>query len=418
VLLPADAAGSPTAGQQQRDPVPCTTINDDCPFISPIRHNSDVRVVDHIRTATHATAGEATLLTHTTNTRLGAQGSTVWLGVMLRKNHNNNEPVFISLHRNGNVWDTHPTDADPLNANSVQVGYFGASCNDPDGNKVWGIRVNGVVTANLNPLTNHNTRITTAEDIGGPGYVAGQQPSNNSMAERVFDLLVVRIDFGHNGTPGSVAYVGTAKTGATNTDLGASTTYSGNSRIRMYVIRDLARVGSTPNPDAYPLVNNPRGYPTTGFFTPGNNLDVFSSTPSALDVAANTDLDYTTPSALDLSFHSVAYYPGNSVDQSAMDELRIGGSFSQAALNSPIISLIRGLCSANGGSLGRQAYQGGTFGEAQCLDTDGNPVACPGGTTNATAINGTQEVYDAASTDIWGSNVANSTLHALFPGGH
>ncbi|GAB4488165.1 MAG: hypothetical protein OHK0045_09540 [Raineya sp.] len=417
VLLPPDAAGSPTAYTQQRDPVPCTAVNNDCPSISPIRHRNDVRVVDQIRTATHATAGEASLITHTMNTRLGAQGSTVWLGVMLRKNHNNNEPVFISLHRNNNVWETHPNNGDPLNANTVQVGYFGVSCNDPSGNRVWGIRVNGVVTANLNPLTNHNTRITTAQDIGA-GYVAGGQPDANSMAERVFDLLVVRIDFGHNGTPGTVQYVGTTKTGATNTNLGTVTTYSGNSRIRMYVIRDLARVGSTPNADAYPLVNNPRGYPNTGFFQPGNNLDVFSTNPAALDVPANTDLDYTTPTALDLSFHSVAYYPGNSDNQSAMDELRIGGSFSQAALNSPIISLIRGLCSANGGSLGRQAYQGGTFGEAQCLDANGNPVACPGGTTNSGATNGTQEIYDAASTNVWGSNVANSTLHALFPGGH
>ncbi|NJL77341.1 MAG: hypothetical protein HC892_22250 [Saprospiraceae bacterium] len=50
-----------------------------------------------------------------------------------------------------------------------------------------------------------------------------------------------------------------------------------------------------------------------------------------------------------------------------MDELRIAGTFKQAASSSNVISLIRGLCSANGGALGAQAYEGGDFGEAKCM---------------------------------------------------
>jgi len=123
------------------------------------------------------------------------------------------------------------------------------------------------------------------------------------------------------------------------------------------------------------------------------------------------------PAAVDISFHSLAYFPGATANASAMDEFRLGGSFNQAALNSPVVSLIRGLCSANGGTLGLQAYEGGDFGSAKCMDTNGNiNTSLPGcpGTTTDTDTDDTQEVYDAASTNVWGSSVNNASLDGLY----
>ncbi|MDX1904093.1 MAG: T9SS type A sorting domain-containing protein, partial [Thermonemataceae bacterium] len=385
---------------------PCTSISADCPAISPLRHKDDVRVITHISTEANQAAGDDTRWSHTNNVIYGAEGSTVWVGVMLRKNKNDDDPVFISLHKNANVWEAAAADADPLNINAIQIGYFGGVETDPASGATtyrhWGVRVNGVVAK----AATQNARITTAEDIDGlanldvnghPATVDGTGAPNPS--ERVFDLLVVRIDFAE----------GTAPTAADALALagGLDNTYATDHRVRMWVLRDIARDNDSPNTEAYPAVPNPNGYP----LGQGALLDILGSeTATALDFDTNKDLDITAPAATDISFHSMAYFPGANTGASAMDEFRLGGSFSQAALNSPVISLIRGLCSANGGSLGTQSYQGGSFGEAECLDANGNLLPCAGGTTNSTSNSGTQEVYDAASTDIWGSAVTETTL--------
>jgi len=380
---------------------PCTSISGDCPAISPIRHNTDVRAVTHIATAANQLAGDDLKWTHTNNTRLGAEGSTVWVGVMLRKNFNNNDPVFISLHRNGNVFTP------GTGTNEIQIGYFGgtnADGTDADGFRHWGVRVGGVLTKG----TSVNSRITTAQMINAG--LAGQ-PEPTTPEERVFDLLVARIDFAE-GTAASVVDAA----GLTTPD----NSYASNHRVRLYIIRDIARDGVSPNADAYPLVANPAGYSADqGKILDDLGDDITDTDGNAVDdFVQHVEVDVTVPAATDISFHSMAYSPGANPDASAIDEFRLGGTFSQAALNSPVISLVRGLCSANGGTIGLQSYQGGSFGEAQCLDANGNPVACAGGTVNTTGTTGTQEIYDAASTDVWGSAVANSTLFNTYNGIH
>jgi hypothetical protein len=387
---------------------PCTSINADCPAISPLRHNNDVRCITHIRTTDNQVAGDHVYWSHTNNVRFGAEGSTVWVGVMLRKNHNNADPVFISLHRNTNVYDV------GSGTNEIQIGYFGgtnADGTDSDGFRHWGVRVNGVLTKG----TDVNSRITTAQMINGS--ITGQ-PAAGTPEERVFDLLVARIDFAQ-GTAATAANIATLKGGFDNT-------YASNHRVQLWVIRDIARDNVSPNADAYPPVPNPAGYSTDQ----GAILDYLADNILDSDGFGGDDfvqfrsVDVTIPSTVDISFHSVGYFPGAQPDASAMDELRIGGSFNQAALNSPVVSLIRGLCSANGGTLGLQAYEGGSFGSARCMETNGTVNTslpdCPG-TTTSTATNLTQERYDPASTDIWGSAVPESTLDGLWDlaaGGH
>lgn len=538
-------ATSPTA------PNPCITKSPDCPAISPIRHNNDVRVVGHLTVNGGASAANRT---HTLNTRFGAAGSTVWVGVMLRKNFNNDQPVYISLHKKGNVFDVSPgtTNAD----GTIQIGYFGTPSNS-GGHRHWGVRVNGATETYYHNFADIDTRITTQT------ATSGSQPDAGTIEERYFDLLVARIDFAQGTTP-SLANLSSAVT-----------TYPSNHRIRLYVIRDVSRDGTTPNSDAYPVGNplyanniefiggtiptavtsirfhhatgqnasigvgsqaifgsikgltalngltgtvsainpdftefsisatnftgqvypvlnisnivvdsptqltithasgdngsislgdrlrlsgivntatvngqdwvvigkpnttttilqfvsgtasgggveapatakatlinngvanisnnpgiNPKGYVNTGanFRLFANGLpDVDDDfVDDDLDVAANIDVEATgISSAIDISFHSVAFN-GGGAGESAIDEFRIGRSFNQAALNSPVVSLIRGLCSANGGSTGSQVYEGGDFGSAQCMDNNGNIIACPGGTTTSNSNNGTLEVF-------------------------
>lgn len=363
---------------------PCIAVNADCPSISPLRLRRDkgtqnvedaddrwdTRSINHIRVEepAHQGADMHRRWSHTDNVVFGARGSTVWVGVMLRKNFNNDDPVFVSLHRNNNPWDA-STD------NAIQIGYFGTACNS-GGFRHWAVRVNGNLTTNF---ANPNTRITTAQMINGT--LTGQ-PGAQTLEERVFDLLVVRIDFSLNQAA-AVANVGDLS--STN----KQATYSNPHRVRMYIIRDIARDGVTPNGSVYPVdmsnpsvLNNPAFNPA-GYGTQGINFDhladdvVDSDGNGINDFEQYIDLEVTgIPNTLDPSFHSVAFVSGGT-NAGAFDEFRLGGTFNQAALNSPIVSLIRGLCSANGGTLGAQVYEGGDFGSARCLRADGTRVPEP-----------------------------------------
>ena len=150
---------------------------------------------------------------------------------------------------------------------------------------------------------------------------------------------------------------------------------------------------------------NPKGYVNTGA-----NFRIFSDgvpdvngdfVDDDLDVTTNIDVEANNiPNTIDISFHSVAFESGGA-EESAFDELRIGGSFNQAALSSPVVSLIRGLCSANGGSTGSQIYEGGSFGSDSCLDNNGNIIpGCP--TTTSNNNNGTVEVL--GTNGVWAAS--------------
>ena len=250
-----------------------------------VRHNAE------------QTSGGPTPITHTNNTWIGAQGSSIWVAVMMRKNAANDEECYISLHRN----DTEPWNIDQ--ANTVQIGYFGAASNNA-GDRYWGVRVNGAVTAATGSA---DARIT-------PG--TGDE----------FDLLVAQISFD----------------------------YTSGHRIRLYVLRDNGRTG-------YGL-------------DPGQKLDDLSTVAGALNDPTNIDVEVTEPGATTLSFHSLSYFGGASANQSAIDEVRFAGAFENAALTSPTISVIRGLCEESGGTSGENIYPQGNFGVATSVDETGDFV--------------------------------------------
>lgn len=362
---------------------PCINTSPDCPVKSPLRlrhaARKDTRSINHIRVEANQGADMHNRWSHTKNVVFGARGTTVWMGVMIRKNFNNDDPIYVSLHRKDNPWD-------PAADSAIQVGYFGASCNS-GGFRHWGLRINGTVYTNFTT----NNRITTGQAVNA-GYTSGQ-PNAGTLEERVFDLLVIRIDFSLNEAS-AVANVGDLSTA------NAQPNYSNPHRVRMYVIRDIARDGNTPNGSVYPVdmsnpavLNNPSFNPCS-YANTGHNFDLFSDTPGELDIAGNIDLEVSGISnTLDLSFHSVAFVSGGD-DAGAFDEFRLGGSFAQAALNSPIVSLIRGLCSANGGTLGTQVYTGGDFGSARCLRADNTRVPEP----NTITISGITNAVQASIT--------------------
>ncbi len=95
---------------------------------------------------------------------IGRNGTTIWFSCLLRKDINNNEPTFVSLHKNA-------TSTDITTGNRIEIGYFGAASNS-GANKRWSLRVNGTVT----------------QGDAGANINIGNTITN-------FALLVVRIDF-------------------------------------------------------------------------------------------------------------------------------------------------------------------------------------------------------------------------------
>jgi len=72
------------------------------------------------------------------NNDIGAAGTTLYMSVVLQKNQNNNQPVWISLHNNNIDW------CNNCASTQIQVGYFGSS-SLVGGVRKWGLSVNGTV---------------------------------------------------------------------------------------------------------------------------------------------------------------------------------------------------------------------------------------------------------------------------------
>ncbi|GAB4491350.1 MAG: hypothetical protein OHK0045_17160 [Raineya sp.] len=279
------------------------------------------------------------LRTVTNHTRIGADGSTIWFAVMMRKGANNTNPCFVSLHRNANPWDVSP-------ANAIQVGYFGSTP------KHWAVRVGGTTyyagsnNTTAPAATNINTYVQSSEE---------DAPSGTNYRGDEWDLLVLEIkyDYGTN----KILTTGTA---------------DDNHRIRMYVIRDFRRNTHPADPDAG----------LGGTVQSGDNFSQFIANEANLNT--NWDIEITGIQG-DYTFHSFAFqgsggYTGPSGLPSvtdplyfsdAIDEIRFGSTFSSAVLYSPTVSLIRGLCEQNGGTPGEGVFPEGTFGIAESLTPEG-----------------------------------------------
>ncbi len=132
---------------------------------------------------------------------IGRNGTTIWMSCMLRKDVNNNEPVFVSLHKNANSTDV-------TTGNRIEIGYFGTASNSGV-DKRWSLRLNGTVTqGNVGATINVGNTITN------------------------FDLLVVRIDFNSTGGNRVRLYVNPPSLTATPTENANAITGNVDNTIR------------------------------------------------------------------------------------------------------------------------------------------------------------------------------------------
>ena len=163
---------------------------------------------------------------------------------------------------------------------------------------------------------------------------------NSKIEIGKFDLLVVGLTFNHTGS----------------------------NRLQLYVIHDVDKTGTNP---VYGVnYNNYNG----GVLADGSPASITSDADALV--------------AGDLAFHSVAYFGGASINQSAVDEIRFGDNFQSAALSSASVSLIKGLCT---GLNGDNIYSEGDFANALSVDNNGaftvlDPSEIKGGTSQPAGI--------------------------------
>ncbi len=81
--------------------------------------------------------------------KVGKDGATLWLGLILQKVNNDNDSVFVTLHNNPNVYN-------PYGGKTISIGYFGAATCNFGGNRYWGVRINNTVYTNF---ASANTKI-------------------------------------------------------------------------------------------------------------------------------------------------------------------------------------------------------------------------------------------------------------------
>ncbi len=261
---------------------------------------------------------------HTMNTSIGAQGSTVWLGFLMRLNGSSAQDAYINLH----------TGAQPYQIDNAKlsVGYFGTTdptnFNGAGTDKYWGIRINGTSYVNKN--------------------------ADALIVANKFDLLVVSITFD----------------------------YTAGHQVNFYAIKD-----NSPRYDDNPPVG-------------GDGI---------IDAPAATVSQTIT--GTDLSFHSLAYQGGNSVNRSNIDEIRFGRTYDVAALASRTISVVRDLCETGDGSqAGANVNAGGNLGSIISPTITGTSGEFVG--TNAPY----NSVYDAASADANYNSSTSPLARVMFEG--
>ena len=128
---------------------------------TPPNANSTLRRAATTAQAAHPSATDATVV--------GAGGTTIWMGFLMRIEKVTNELAYINLHRNANPYDD--------DANKVSVGYFGTDSNTGS-DKFWSLKIGATVTK-----------------------------SAVKIVQNEFDLLVVGITFNYSGSQTVNLYV-------------------------------------------------------------------------------------------------------------------------------------------------------------------------------------------------------------------
>ncbi|OWY21979.1 PKD domain-containing protein [Sphingobacteriales bacterium UPWRP_1] len=96
---------------------------------------------------------------------IGTQtGDTLWASFLLRKDENNDEPVWIDLHNDGSIgW------CSGCASQHIAAGYFGSANSDVGGQRRWTLRLNGNYYPASVPVTTGTAAFMVLRIIFNPG---------------------------------------------------------------------------------------------------------------------------------------------------------------------------------------------------------------------------------------------------------
>jgi fibronectin type 3 domain-containing protein len=101
------------------------------------------------------------------NNLIGAPGQTIWISFLVRQDVSGATPVIGLTAKGGAVpWYTSPA--------NIQVGYFGSSSNDSNGNPWWSLQYNGTTLRSNVPVVTGQVVLFVIEDTFGSNGAADQ----------------------------------------------------------------------------------------------------------------------------------------------------------------------------------------------------------------------------------------------------
>jgi fibronectin type 3 domain-containing protein len=101
------------------------------------------------------------------NGLIGAPGKSLWISFLLRQDAAGATPcVGLTAKGGGAAWWTSPS--------NIQVGYFGSSSNNANGNPMWSLQYNGTTVMSTVPVVTGQTVLFVIEDTFGSGSTPDQ----------------------------------------------------------------------------------------------------------------------------------------------------------------------------------------------------------------------------------------------------
>jgi PKD repeat protein len=166
------------------------------------------------------------------NNQIGAAGTTLWISVLLRKDLNNDQNVYASLHDTGLPWCEYC----PSTTSLVGIGYYGSASN-VSGQRRWSLRINGTVYPTSIPVTVGSTAFLVLRiDFGAtttlslhvnPATLGNTTPTpdlvqNTTSPIRFRSLALYLGDGAGNGSMDEIRFASTYACVAPNTGINVS----------------------------------------------------------------------------------------------------------------------------------------------------------------------------------------------------
>lgn len=145
---------------------------------------------------------------------IGSQtGDTLWVSYLLRKDANNDEPVWIDLHNDGNVaWCSNCANQ------HIAVGYFGGQNSNVSGQRRWTLQLNGNYYPTAVPVTTTNSVFVVLRMVFGanntnvalfinPATLGNNIPTTPTLTQTTTTPNIIRsaaVYLGNNANNGAI----------------------------------------------------------------------------------------------------------------------------------------------------------------------------------------------------------------------